>query len=337
MSAITPGATNVVNFDVNAPAGTITFTGTNTFLGSVTVDAGTLNATTDSALGSSTAATAGLFMTPSAGTATVNFTSSTPAIASLSSSGAGTSSVVLGGTTTPTTLTVGGNNASTTFAGVISDKTGTNAAAIGSLTKTGNGTLTLTNGNTYTGATTVNAGTLLVNNTTGSGTGSGAVTVNNTGTLGGTGIIIAGANNVTVNSGGTITGATNGSVGTLTLTANTLVIGGTYLNDIDGATADRITLSGNLDLSSASDTLNFNQINAPTAPSYTLLSYSGTLSGTFDNVLNLPAGYAVQYNTGEIDLVAVPEPSTWIGAALALAAIGFTQRKRLRGLISSRA
>lgn len=29
----------------------------------------------------------------------------------------------------------------------------------------------------------------------------------------------------------------------------------------------------------------------------------------------------------------VPEPGTWAGAALALAAIGFTQRRRLRGLI----
>ena len=36
-------------------------------------------------------------------------------------------------------------------------------------------------------------------------------------------------------------------------------------------------------------------------------------------------------NGGEIDLslTAVPEPSTWIGAALAFAAIGFTQRGRL--------
>jgi hypothetical protein len=38
-----------------------------------------------------------------------------------------------------------------------------------------------------------------------------------------------------------------------------------------------------------------------------------------------------------IPLAAVPEPSTWIGAALALAAIGFTQRKKLRGLVASRA
>ena len=115
---VTAGATNVVNFDVNA-TGSINFAAANTFLGSVTVDAGTANVTNDSGLGSSSAGTAGLFMDPSSGTATVNFTSSTPAIASLSSSGLGTSNVVLGSTSgsgTPTALTVGGNNASTVFA-----------------------------------------------------------------------------------------------------------------------------------------------------------------------------------------------------------------------------
>lgn len=33
-------------------------------------------------------------------------------------------------------------------------------------------------------------------------------------------------------------------------------------------------------------------------------------------------------------LAPVPEPSTWIGAALALMAIAFTQRRRLRGLVA---
>lgn len=54
------------------------------------------------------------------------------------------------------TLTVGGDNTSTTFSGVYQDSGG--AAA---LTKTGTGALTLSGANTYTGATTVNAGNLL--------------------------------------------------------------------------------------------------------------------------------------------------------------------------------
>jgi autotransporter-associated beta strand protein len=68
----------------------------------------------------------------------------------------------------------------------------------GSLVKTGAGTLTLAGASTYTGGTTVSQGTLVVINTSGSGTGSGAVAVN-AGTLGGSGII-AGA--VTVGTGG---------------------------------------------------------------------------------------------------------------------------------------
>lgn len=49
-------------------------------------------------------------------------------------------------------VSIGNNHLNTTYSGVLS--------GIGSLTKTGNGTLTLSNTNTYNGTTTVNAGTL---------------------------------------------------------------------------------------------------------------------------------------------------------------------------------
>ncbi len=76
------------------------------------------------------------------------------------------------------------------------------------LTKAGAGAVVLSNaaGNTYTGGTVVNAGTLFVNNTTsqgGSGTGSGSVTVNNGGTLAGSGNISTSAG-VTINGGSTL-------------------------------------------------------------------------------------------------------------------------------------
>jgi autotransporter-associated beta strand protein len=73
------------------------------------------------------------------------------------------------------------------------------------------GRTTLTADNSYSGGTLVEAGTLLVNNTSGSGTGSGSVTVNG-GVLGGTGSI---AGNVVVSSGGSI--AASASAGNLTL------------------------------------------------------------------------------------------------------------------------
>ena len=77
-------------------------------------------------------------------------------------------------------LTVGTNNLSTTFSGLIQDG-GISRRTGGSLTKMGNGKLSLTNANTYTAATTVNAGMLgstgKINGavTVGTGTSSGAI------------------------------------------------------------------------------------------------------------------------------------------------------------------
>jgi autotransporter-associated beta strand protein len=88
-------------------------------------------------------------------------------------------------------LTVGSNDLSTTFSGIIQNG--------GSLEKIGAGTLTLTGANTYQVGTTVSGGILLVSNSSGSGTGTGAVSVN-AGTLGGSGII-TGAVTVGTNTG----------------------------------------------------------------------------------------------------------------------------------------
>jgi len=88
----------------------------------------------------------------------------------------GEGSVLLGANT----LTIGSNNQSTTFSGVIQET--------GGVTKSGSGTLILTGNNLYTGNTTVTGGVLQVSNKRGSGTGTGSVNIN-AGTLGGKGII----------------------------------------------------------------------------------------------------------------------------------------------------
>jgi autotransporter-associated beta strand protein len=83
----------------------------------------------------------------------------------------------------------------------------------GIVTKQAAGKLTLTGSNTYSGATNVNAGTLIVANSTGSATGSGPVNVALGATLAGTGTI---AGPVTVNAGGSL--APGSSPGKLTFT-----------------------------------------------------------------------------------------------------------------------
>ncbi|MCX5653984.1 MAG: autotransporter-associated beta strand repeat-containing protein, partial [Planctomycetota bacterium] len=120
------------------------------------------------------------------------------------------------------------------------------------LTKSGPGTLTLTNANTYTGPTTIIGGNLQVNNTTGSGTGTGAVTVNSSATLGGTGTI---SGPVSVLGGGSV--APGASVGTLTINNSmTWQDSSTYLWEINDAIGgagtgwDLLNLGGALDLTS---------------------------------------------------------------------------------------
>ncbi|MDQ0038562.1 outer membrane autotransporter protein [Variovorax boronicumulans] len=125
-----------------------------------------------------------------------NMTTSGLSIGSLEGAG----NVTLGSKT----LTTGGLNTSTEISGVIS-------GSGGSIVKVGTGTLTLSGANTYTGATQVEAGSLRVDNATGSATGTGAVLVKSGATLRGGGII---AGQVTIASGATL--APGSSLGTLT-------------------------------------------------------------------------------------------------------------------------
>jgi autotransporter-associated beta strand protein len=115
----------------------------------------------------------------------------------------------------------------------------------GALSKLGPGTMRLNSANTYSGGTLVAAGRLLVNNTNGSGTGPGGVTVDG-GILGGTGTI---AGVVVVASGGTVAPGTVSSIGRLTLNSPP-ILQGTVSLKIDRAAgspqADRIVVPGAL-------------------------------------------------------------------------------------------
>lgn len=96
------------------------------------------------------------------------------------------------------------------------------------LLKTGDGVLVLSGASDYSGGTVVRAGTLIVNNTAGSGTGSGGVTVSSGATLRGNGTIDAtDPNPVTINSGATIRAGDGVVPQTLTIDAPVAINGGT--------------------------------------------------------------------------------------------------------------
>ncbi len=125
-------------------------------------------------------------------------------------------------------LDTGNAGGAQTYSGIIADPA---ASSLGGMIKLGAGTLTLDQDNTYSGNTTINGGTLLVNNPTGSGTSSGAVTVNSGGTLSGNGIING---VVTVKPGGTL--SPGASIGTITLN-NYLSLSGNLAIEVDKSQA----------------------------------------------------------------------------------------------------
>ncbi len=102
-----------------------------------------------------------------------------------------------------TTLTwkIGGRNENSEFSGIICNDQFKNSGASAAVIKTGTGALALTNSNTYSGGTIVEAGKLWIKNTSGSGTGTGSVNVLSSATLGGNGRI---AGPITVETGAVI-------------------------------------------------------------------------------------------------------------------------------------
>jgi autotransporter-associated beta strand protein len=152
------------------------------------------------------------------------------------------------------------------------------------VTKSGGGKWILTNNNTYTGTTNVNAGTLLIN---GSQTGAGLTTVASGATLGGAGSL-GGAltNNGTINPGA--------SVGTLTVNGDTTMAANSHLAiELAGAAADKLAITGNLDLSALGNFLDV--LGAGTGSSWVIATYTGTLTGVFETITS---GYSVNYGTG---------------------------------------
>ncbi len=229
------------------------------------------------------------------------------------------------------TLTVGSNNLSTIFSGVIQDGGPAGSPnSGGSLTKIGTGTLTLSGTNTYTGSTTVNAGMLIVD-----GSVTTSVTVNG-GRLGGSGTTGA----ITVNKGGTL--APGNSPGILNANGNLrLALGSTYLVDLNGTAVgkeyDQTNVTGAVTLEGATLTLSLGF--TPIAGSmFTIINNDlndmviGIFDGLSEGATFVSGGQAftITYHGGDgndVVLNVVPEPQTWVLAIAGLIALVIVRKR----------
>ena len=196
----------------------------------------------------------------------------------------------------------------------------------GGFAKQGEGKLLLSAANTYTGATTVNAGTLAVD-----GSLTSAVTVNDGATLSGTGTF---NNSVTLNSGATL--SPGASPGTMTLGGDLTLDGADLAIDIWGSdNHDLITFSsGSLILSgSPTITVDLNGFDPALDNSYTIISGISDWSGEWGevSVVNAPAEWGTKsfrIDQGSVMLTVIPEPNT-LGLLLVIGAAAILRKLRM--------
>jgi autotransporter-associated beta strand protein len=243
-----------------------------------------------------------------------------------------------------------GNGAVTVNAGLLSFNrsnvmtVNNSISGSGRVSQIGAGTTILTNGNTYTGATTISAGTLeagaanaLGNNTT----GTSGITVSSGGTLrlsnnatndhvrDTAGLTLAGG---TLSMNGVSEGAAGVTgIGALTLTANSIIdfAAGVTNSIIQFAGLGAHTASTGPDLS----IMNWNGTPRVGGGSERLL-FQGT-SGDFttkfaqnDVSFNGFTGYRTVDYGSYYEVTAVPEPSTYVAGLLAIVVVACTQYRR---------
>lgn len=224
----------------------------------------------------------------------------------------------------------------------------------GSITQTGTGTTTLTAANTYSGVTSLNAGSLLAANASGSATGSGAVSTASGTTLGGTGTIAPGGTNGVIIGGMVAPGVagTNDGVGTLTFTPVdgnvSLQAGSSVVFELRAnGDSDRIVFDA-----SGSGQMDFSQMSAGSISVIFTGGYTPALNDSFDlidwaavsgsGMSGLSAGLlsltttgfdpswtwdtSLFADSGVISIVTVPEPGRMV--LLIVAAVALLSRRR---------
>jgi fibronectin-binding autotransporter adhesin len=241
---------------------------------------------------------------------------------------------------TTSTLTVD-NSADFTFSGSLADG-GTGAVAF---TKNGNGVQALTADSTYTGATTINAGTLVVGLASVGSLGDTQVTVN-AGTLGGTGslagVVVVG-DGLGSSDASLSAGDNAGAIGTLTLTNSlTLDSDANFVFEYNGTLgiADQVVANG-LSINSSS-TFSIADISPGVLTQgleiVVINNTSGSaITGEFSNLADgstFASGanqFQVSYSGGtgnDLVLTVVPEPASAFLAGLGLTTLLFFRRRR---------
>lgn len=294
--------------------GALLLSGVNTYGGTTTVNSGTMRAGSTQAFGVNSAVTMA-----NAANATLDLNGFNNSVGSLAGGGATGGNVTLGAGT----LTVGGNNASTSYGGVIS--------GTGGLTKQGFGAFILTGNNTYSGLTNINAGSLLVNGSLAAGS---AVTVASGATLGGNGSI-----NGTVAVNGTL--APGNSIGTLTV-ANDVAWNGSSGQDwkfelgLTSGSNDQLLLTGAGSdfLKGTGGDFRFDFLNTGVVGTFTLIDWASTstFSATDFTYTGLASGLTGSFglNGTQLDftIVAVPEPSASLMMFSGLAMLIVCRRRK---------
>jgi fibronectin-binding autotransporter adhesin len=274
-------------------AGTVILSGTNTYTGKTAVNLGTLLTTKAAALpGYNVASKVSVL---SGATLAVNVDSGGWTSGEIDTLLGATTAAFASGSNLGIEVTTG----SFTYA----NNVGATQTAKG-LVKSGAGTLILSGANTYSGTTTVSAGTLLVNGTHITSTAGSGYTVSNSGsTLGGTGRL---AVNGGISVASTATLAPGASIGTLTLdganvTGNvlTMATGSLFSFELDGSggTPDQLALwnyaSGDVVLND--NAINLSLLGAQAAGTYNVdifrfFSNAGTTATTHAFLSGLTIG-----------------------------------------------
>ncbi len=308
-------------------SGITTLAGANTYTGATNIDSGTVKAGSNSALGVGSA----MVLSGQTG-ATLDLNGFDLTVGSIAGGSALGGNIVLGAKT----LTVGGDNTSTTYGGVLS-------GAGGNFTKIGAGALTLNATSTYTGATVISGGMVAVH---GALSGTTSVAVSNAAGLllngGGSSLNPAATISLGTGTGGASLAFTNPAGSALTESLGALTLSKTATIDFGAGNTDTFTFAS----------LNLSAVAGTSFTGLTVAHWSGSLysaaslndNGTntdrllfngsqaftdaqltgfhFTNDAGLAlgtGGHQVKFGASQFEIVPIPEPSV-LGQILLVAA-----------------